>query len=141
MTGILMIIPVIFSTLLMIPHWWKNEKEWWKKLFTFIFIPVYPQYRALRILFLAWCCCCFGGGEQAVQEKERFDDTVSFVGEYIFSHLVFQNTVIVRIRARTRIRACTRIRAPSNPRREIRARTRIRAHPKNQSHFPQVILV
>ena len=91
MTGILMIIPVIFSTLLMIPHWWKNEKKWWRKLLTFIFIPVYPQYRALRILFLAWCCCCSGGSEQAVQEKERFDDTVSFVGKY--TQVIIKSTI------------------------------------------------
>ena len=80
MTGILMMCPVVLSTLFMIPHWWKNEEKWWRKVLTFIFIPVYPQYRALRVLFL-WCFCY---GEKAIQEKERFDNTVSFVGKYTF---------------------------------------------------------
>ena len=80
MTGILMMIPVVLSTLLMIPHWLKNEEKWWRKVLTFIFIPVYPQYRALRVLFF-WCFCY---GEKAAQEKERFDNTVSFVGKYTF---------------------------------------------------------
>ena len=86
MIGILMIIPVVFSTLLMIPHWLKdqvNEEKWWKKVLTFILIPVYPQYRALRVLFF-WCCC---SGEKAAEEKKRLDDTVSFVGKYLLSKI------------------------------------------------------
>ena len=90
MTGILMMIPVVLSTLFMIPHWWKNEEKWWRKVLTFIFIPVYPQYRALRVLFF-WC---FGYGEKAVQEKERFDNTVSFVGKYSYYPLYFLNPVL-----------------------------------------------
>jgi len=84
MTGILMVIPVVFSTLLMIPHWLKdevNEERWWKKVLTFILIPVYPQYRALRVLFF-WCCC---SGEKAAEEKKRLDDTVSFFEPFVES--------------------------------------------------------
>ena len=77
MTGGLMLGPVILSTLLMIPHWLKNEETKTQRFLTFIFLPVYPQYRALRILGLA--CCC--QANKAIREKEVFDDTVCFVGE------------------------------------------------------------
>ena len=99
MTGKLMIIPVVFSTLLMIPHWLKdqvNEEKRWKKVLTFILIPVYPQYRALRVLFF-WCCC---SGEKAAEEKKRLDDTVSFVGKYSYYPKSFLNPVLTYFHSR-----------------------------------------
>ena len=96
MTGMLMICPVVLSTLFMIPHWWKNEEKWWRKVLTFIFIPVYPQYRALRVLFF-WC---FGYGEKAAQEKERFDNTVSFVGKYTCYPRFFLNPILTSFHSR-----------------------------------------
>ena len=97
MIGILMVIPVVFSTFLMIPHWWKNEVNGkMEKLLTFILIPVYPQYRALRVLFFWWCC----SGEKAAEEKKRFDDTVSFVGKYSYYPQSSLNPILTSFHSR-----------------------------------------
>ena len=54
--GFMMMIPLILSTILMIPHWWKNEETRKQKGLTapLLLLQCWPQYRALRILWLKY---------------------------------------------------------------------------------------
>ena len=51
--GKLMILPLILSTLFILPHWLKREKTLKGRLLTFplVLLQLYPQYRSLRVLW------------------------------------------------------------------------------------------
>ena len=54
--GFMMTIPLILSTILLIPHWWKNEGTRKQKVLTvlLLLLQCWPQYRAMRILWLKY---------------------------------------------------------------------------------------
>ena len=51
--GKIMIIPLILSTVFIIPHWLECEKAWYRRLLTFplVLLQLYPQYRSMRVLW------------------------------------------------------------------------------------------
>ena len=51
--GCLMLLPILLSTALLIPNWWKSEKNARNRLrsFPFLLCQFWPQYRAARILW------------------------------------------------------------------------------------------
>ena len=51
-----MIIPLILSTFLLVPQWWKNERAKKHKFFTasLLLLQIWRQYRALRIPWLKY---------------------------------------------------------------------------------------
>ena len=52
--GYMMIIPLVLSTMLLVPHWWKQERILKIRLLTapLLLLQCWPQYRAFRILWL-----------------------------------------------------------------------------------------
>ena len=54
--GYMMIIPLVLSTMLLVPHWWKQERILKIRLLTapLLLLQCWPQYRAFRILWLRY---------------------------------------------------------------------------------------
>ena len=95
--GKLMILPLILSTLFLLPHWLKREKTLKGRLLTFplVLLQLYPQYRSLRVL---WWAFFRKNYSQCLKEKHHNDcSSLSFVGKVlcfsnildILQHLIF----------------------------------------------------
>ena len=70
--------PLTASILFTIPHWWRSEGTWFRRLIT---LPLllglcWPQYRAVRILVLGLCLKVSSWRK----EKETIDKDVSSIG-------------------------------------------------------------
>ena len=79
--GKLMIIPLILSTLFILPHWLKREKTLKGRLLTFplVLLQLYPQYRSLRVL---WWAFFRKNTSQCLKEKHENDSSLSYVGKF-----------------------------------------------------------
>ena len=79
--GYLMIAFLILSFLLTLPHYLRNEKSTKDKLIAFPFLVLlfWPQYRALRLL---WLVFIEGNIEQFWIEKRIFEQDLENVGKY-----------------------------------------------------------
>ena len=79
--GKMMIIPLILSTLFIIPHWLECEKAWKSRLLTFplVLLQLYPQYRSMRVL---WWAFFRKNLSQCLKEKHYNDFSISYVGKF-----------------------------------------------------------
>ena len=79
--GKLMILPLILSTLFILPHWLKREKTLKGRLLTFplVLLQLYPQYRSLRVL---WWAFFRKNTSQCLKEKYENDSSLSYVGKF-----------------------------------------------------------
>ena len=79
--GKMMIIPLILSTLFIIPHWLECEKTWKSRLLTFplVLLQLYPQYRSMRVL---WWAFYRKNLSQCLKEKHYNDYSISYVGKF-----------------------------------------------------------
>ena len=78
--------PMIFSTLLTLPHWWKMEKNFYKRILTFplVILLFYPQYKMIQVLYLGlWKKDGDWQKQKAVIEKN-----VSGIGEFYLNVFV-----------------------------------------------------
>ena len=97
--GYMMIIPLILSTILLVPHWWKNERSIKHKLLTlpFLILQFWPQYRVFRILWLKYIK---KNVEWSVEELRIIKGTIGNIGKlrhdtfllFILYFLVFCRT-------------------------------------------------
>ena len=71
------IIPLISSTLSLIPHWWKLEKNALQRLCTLplLLLLVWPQYRMAKLLYLGW-----KKNENWMNQKNTMDRNISHIG-------------------------------------------------------------
>ena len=78
--GYMMIIPLILSTILLIPQWWKNERSKKHKLLTahLLLLQVWPQYRAFRILWLNYIK---KNVEMSIEELSIIKGTIGNIGK------------------------------------------------------------
>ena len=80
--GLVMLIPIIISTLFTLYHWWRLETKWWHKLLTLplVLVQFWTQYRTIRILILGlWYQI---GTWRA--EKKVFDKDLGSLGKNLF---------------------------------------------------------
>ena len=79
--GKLMILPLILSTIFILPHWLKREKTLKGRLLTFplVLLQLYPQYRSLRVL---WWAFFRKNTSQCLKEKHENDSSLSYVGKF-----------------------------------------------------------
>ena len=79
--GYLMIFFLLLSFLLTIPHFVRNEKSKKDKLIAlpWLMLLSWPQYRAIRLLWLAFVD---GNVEQFMAEKMVFEQDVGNIGKY-----------------------------------------------------------
>ena len=78
--GRIMIIPLILSTLFILPHWLKCEKTLKRRIVTFplLLLQLYPQYRSMRIL---WWAFVRKNVTKALKEKHHHESSLSNVGK------------------------------------------------------------
>ena len=78
--GYMMIIPLILSTILLVPHWWKNERSIKHKLLTvpLLILQFWLPTLALRILWLKYSK---KNVERSVQELSIIKGTIGNIGE------------------------------------------------------------
>ena len=78
--GYLMIIPLLLSTILLVPHWWKNERSIKHKLLTvpLLILQFWLPTLALRILWLKYSK---KNVERSVQELSIIKGTIGNVGK------------------------------------------------------------
>ena len=78
--GKIMIIPLILSTLFILPHWLACEETLKRRLVTFplVLLQLYPQYRSLRVL---WWAFFRKNQSQCLKEKRYNDCSISYLGK------------------------------------------------------------
>ena len=78
--GRIMTIPLILSTLFILPHWLKCEKTLKRRIVTFplLLLQLYPQYRSMRIL---WWAFVRKNATKALKEKHHHESSLSNVGK------------------------------------------------------------
>ena len=71
------VIPLISSTISLIPHWWKLEKNTFQRLYTLplLLLLVWPQYRMAKLLYLGW-----KKNENWMNQKNTMDRNISHIG-------------------------------------------------------------
>ena len=77
--GRIMTIPLILSTLFILPHWLNCEKTLKRRIITFplLLLQLYPQYRSMRIL---WWAFVRKNATKALKEKHHHESSLSNVG-------------------------------------------------------------
>ena len=78
--GYAMICVMIFSLIMTIPHFLRVEKSWRQRLkgLPFLMLSSWPQYRGLRLLWLAhWT----KNETKLKKEQKEFEETLSHVGK------------------------------------------------------------
>ena len=80
--GKMMIIPLILSTLFILPHWLKCEENFKRRLITFplVLLQLYPQYRSMRVL---WWAFFRKNVSHCLKEKHHNDCSISYVGKFL----------------------------------------------------------
>ena len=78
--GYMMIIPLILSTFLLVPQWWKNEGTNKHTLVTvpLLLLQIWPQYRALRILWLKYIK---KNVQRSIEELSVIKGTIGNIGK------------------------------------------------------------
>ena len=78
--GRIMTIPLILSTLFILPHWLNCEKTLKRRIITFplLLLQLYPQYRSMRIL---WWAFVRKNATKASKEKLHHESSLSNVGK------------------------------------------------------------
>ena len=80
--GYAMLAPILLMTIFSLRQWWRLEKSW-NRLWTLplVLLQVFPQYRALRILYL-------GLRKKASwrTEKDVYDRDLTSLGMYVLTH-------------------------------------------------------
>ena len=78
--GRIMTIPLILSTLFILPHWLNCEKTLKRRIITFplLLLQLYPQYRSMRIL---WWAFVRKNVTKALKEKHHHESSLSNVGK------------------------------------------------------------
>ena len=78
--GYMMIIPLILSTFLLVPQWWKNEETNKHTLVTvpLLLLQIWPQYRALRILWLKYIK---KNVQRSIEELSVIKGTIGNIGK------------------------------------------------------------
>ena len=80
--GKIMMIPLILSTIFILPHWLKFEKSFKNRLMTLplVLLQLYPQYRSMRVI-----CWAFikKNTSQCLKEKHDNDCSLSYVGKLL----------------------------------------------------------
>ena len=80
--GKIMTIPLILSTIFILPHWLKFEKSFKNRLMTLplVLLQLYPQYRSMRVI-----CWAFikKNTSQCLKEKHDNDCSLSYVGKLL----------------------------------------------------------
>ena len=78
--GNIMTIPLILSTLFILPHWLKCERTLKRRIITFplLLLQLYPQYRSMRIL---WWAFVRKNVTKALKEKHHHESSLSNVGK------------------------------------------------------------
>ena len=91
--GYMMIIPLILSTILLVPHWWKNERSKKHKLLTILLLILqfWPRYRVFRILWLKYIK---KNVEWSIEELRIIKGTIGNIGKlrhdtFLFFFLYF----------------------------------------------------
>ena len=87
--GYAMLAPILLMTIFSLRQWWRLEKSW-NRLWTLplVFLQVFPQYRALRILYL-------GLQKKASwrAEKDVYDRDLTSLGMYVLTYLCITNSI------------------------------------------------
>ena len=92
--GYMMIIPLILSTILLVPHWWKNERSKKHKLLTILLLILqfWPQYRVFRILWLKYIK---KNVEWSVEELRIIKGTIGNIGELTLRHVLLYSLLFM----------------------------------------------
>ena len=69
--------PVIIKTILLLPHWWRMENEYDNRFSTFLLLifQVWPQVRAVRLIYTGWKM-----HKNWPKEKSLYDNRVYGIG-------------------------------------------------------------
>ena len=91
--GRIMTIPLILSTLFILPHWLKCERTLKRRIITFplLLLQLYPQYRSMRIL---WWAFVRKNATKALNEKHHHESSLSNVGKCSGKHTYIIRTYI-----------------------------------------------
>ena len=86
--GRIMTIPLILSTLFILPHWLKCERTLKRRIITFplLLLQLYPQYRSMRIL---WWAFVRKNATKALKEKHHHESSLSNVGKCSGNLLIY----------------------------------------------------
>ena len=78
------LIPIISSTIFLIPHWWKMEGNRQNRIYTLpmLLLLCWPQYRMAKILHMGWK----KKGKYLI-EKDTFDREINHIGKKKYSSL------------------------------------------------------
>ena len=81
--GYMMIVPLCLSTILLIPHWWKQERIWTIRLLTapLLLFQCWPQYTAFRILWLRYIK---KNVQLSIEEFNVIKGTIGTIGKHFF---------------------------------------------------------
>ena len=79
--GKIMVIPLILSTIFILPHWWQCERTFIRRSVTFplVLLQLYPQYRSMRVL---WWAFIRKKSSLCLKEKHHNDSSISYVGKF-----------------------------------------------------------
>ena len=81
--GYAMLAPILLMTIFSLRQWWRLEKSWNRlRTLPLVLLQVFPQYRALRILYL-------GLQKKASwrAEKDVYDRDLTSLGMYVLTYL------------------------------------------------------
>ena len=81
--GYAMLVPILIMTIFTLRQWWRLEKSW-NRLWTLplVVFQFFPQYRALRILYLGlWKKASWR------KEKDLYDRDLNSLGMYVLKYL------------------------------------------------------
>ena len=87
--GYAMLAPILLMTIFSLRQWWRLEKSWNRlRTLPLVLLQVFPQYRALRILYL-------GLRKKASwrAEKDVYDRDLTSLGMYVLTYLCITNSI------------------------------------------------
>ena len=82
--GYAMLAPILLMTIFSLRQWWRLEKSWNRlRTLPLVLLQVFPQYRALRILYL-------GLRKKASwrAEKDIYDRDLTSLGMYVLTYVL-----------------------------------------------------
>ena len=83
-----MLAPILIMTIFTLRQWWRLEKSWNRlRTLPLVVFQFFPQYRALRILYLGlWKKASWR------KEKDLYDRDLTSLGMYVLKYLRLQST-------------------------------------------------